>query len=118
MAEEKGSDHLPKTRRRGRGAVDFCPRAWGRSGLGARLNLRDDCVGVFFMHTPVDDKKRRTEGKSVENSGRASSWEVRWEHWPCSPFRARPQVRAENMGHNAGRLGTWALATSSLPAHY
>ena len=33
VAEEKGSDHLPKTRRRGQGAVDFCPRVWGRSGL-------------------------------------------------------------------------------------
>lgn len=37
---------------------------------------------------------------------------------PRSPVGARPPVRAENMGHKAGRLGTWALATSSLPAHY
>lgn len=59
------------------------------------------------------------EGRSVENSGRASSSVHRKKSlWPCSPVGARPQVRAGNVGHKAGRLGTWALATSSLLAHY
>lgn len=29
-----------------------------------------------------------------------------------------PKVRAENMGHKSGRLGTRTLATSALPAYY
>lgn len=76
VAEKKGSDHLPKTCRRGRGAVDFCPHVWGRSGIGTCLNLRDVCVGVFFYVVQKEMKKKSVEGKSVESSGRASSWEV------------------------------------------
>ncbi len=80
-------------------------------------------MGVFVMFVQKEKKKKKksVEGKSVENRGRASSWEAQSAQqslWPCCPVGARPQVRAENMGHKAGRLGTWALATSSLPAHY
>lgn len=61
------------------------------------------------------------EVESVEKSRRALSWEehrAMQSRWPCSPAGIRPQVRAENMGHKAGRLGTQAPATSSLSAHY
>lgn len=60
------------------------------------------------------------EGKSAVNRQRhhLGKCSIQYSLWPCCPVGARPQVRAENMGHQAGRLGTWALATSSLPAHY
>lgn len=61
VAEEKGSDHLPKTRRRGRGAVDFCPRAWSKSGLGAVFELGMclcGCAGVFVQQ----HKKKKERG--------------------------------------------------------
>lgn len=61
MAEEKGSYHLPKTRRRGRGAVDFCPHVWGRNGLGACLNLRDVCVGVVFYVVHKEKEKKQVQ---------------------------------------------------------
>lgn len=77
VAEEKGLDHLPKTRRRGQGAVDFCPHVWGKSGLGACLNLRGVCVGVFVRF--LQKEKKSEEGKSAENSRRASSWEAHIE---------------------------------------
>lgn len=67
VAEEKGSDHLPKTRRRGQGAVDFCPHVWGRSGLGACLNLRGVCVGVFVMFGQKENLKKRVwRGKELK----------------------------------------------------
>ncbi len=64
-------------------------------------------------------KKKRVWREKVLKTGERTSFGKCAEHSKASgPAGARPQVRAENMGHKAGRLGTWALATSFLPVHY
>lgn len=62
VAEEKGSDHLPKTRRRGQGAVDFCPHVWGRSGL----ELEGVFVWVCLLCLCKKRKKTAWRGKELK----------------------------------------------------
>lgn len=65
VAEEKGSDHLPKTRRRGQGAVDFCPRVWGRSGLFELEGCLFGCVCAKRAGKECGGEKRRKQRKGI-----------------------------------------------------
>lgn len=46
--------------------MDFCPCVWGRSGLGAYLNLRGVCVGLCLLFLCEKEGKKVWRGKVLK----------------------------------------------------